>query len=104
MPDPKDAVIGIFGASRALPRLLLVFGGLIFAQAASFPASTDDKIVERYARAGRLAILPFWGFLATTLMSVFWLVFPNHCTSNSPASAPEAPKMPITASFGSGMR
>jgi hypothetical protein len=79
MPDPKDVAIGILGASGALAGLLLVFGGLIFAQAASFPASTDDKVTERYEKAGKLAILPFWGFLATTLMSVLWLVFPNHC-------------------------
>ena len=79
MPEAKDVVIGILGASGALAGLLLVFGGLIFAQAASFPASTDDKITERYTRAGKLAVLPFWGFLATTLMSVLWLIFPNHC-------------------------
>lgn len=79
MPEPKDVVIGILGASGALAGLLLVFGGFIFAQAASFPASTDDKVTERYTRAGKLAILPFWGFLTTTVLSVFWLLFPSHC-------------------------
>lgn len=79
MPEPKDVVIGILGASGALAGLLLVFGGFIFAQAASFPPTTANKIIERYANAGRRAILPFWGFLATTLSSVAWLVFPQHC-------------------------
>jgi hypothetical protein len=79
MPEAKDILIGILGASGALAGLLLVFGGFIFAQAASFPASTADKITERYTKAGKLAILPFWGFLITTLTSVFWLLFPSHC-------------------------
>jgi hypothetical protein len=54
MPEPKDVVIGILGASGALAGLLLVFGGFIFAQAASFPASTDDKITERHWRLGEV--------------------------------------------------
>ena len=29
MPDPKDVIIAIFGASAALPGLLLVFSGFI---------------------------------------------------------------------------
>jgi hypothetical protein len=29
VPDPKDAIIAIFGASAALPGLLLVFSGFI---------------------------------------------------------------------------
>jgi hypothetical protein len=79
MPEPKDVVIGILGASGALAGLLLVFGGFIFAQAASFPSSTDDKIIARYTKAGRLAIIPFWGFLITTLLSLAWLLHPNGC-------------------------
>jgi hypothetical protein len=69
MPEAKDVIIGILGASGALAGLLLVFGGFIFAQAASFPSSTDDKITARYTKAARLAIFPFWGFLTTTLLS-----------------------------------
>jgi hypothetical protein len=79
MPEAKDTVIGILGASGALAGLLLVFGGFIFAQAASFPSSTDDKIIARYTRAGRLAIFPFWGFLVTTLLSLAWLLHQNGC-------------------------
>jgi hypothetical protein len=79
MPEPKDVVIGILGASGALAGLLLVFSGFIFAQAASFPSDTSNKIIGRYTKAGRLGILPFWGFLLTTLMAVSWLSFPTHC-------------------------
>ncbi|HKM81922.1 MAG TPA: hypothetical protein VJY15_13295 [Candidatus Acidoferrum sp.] len=79
MPEAKDVIIGILGASGALAGLLLVFGGFIFAQAASFPSSTDDKITARYTKAGRLAIFPFWGFLITTLLSLAWLLHPNSC-------------------------
>jgi hypothetical protein len=74
MVERKDVVLGILAASGALAGLLLVFGGFIFAQAASFPSSTDDQTIGRYTRAGRLAIFPFWGFLVTTLLSVLWLL------------------------------
>ena len=79
MPEPKDVVLGILGASGGLAGLLLVFSGFIFGQASSFPASTSDKIVARYTKAARLAILPFCGFLVTTLMSLSWLIHPNPC-------------------------
>jgi hypothetical protein len=74
--EPKDLILGILGASGALAGLLLVFGGFIFSQAASFPSSTDDQIIGKYTKAGRLAIFPFWGFLITTLLSVTWLLHP----------------------------
>src|SRR2546427_457828 len=79
MVEPKDVVLGILGASGALAGLLLVFGGFIFSQAASFPSSTDDKIISKYTRAGRLAIYPFWGFLTTTLLSIVWLLHQSTC-------------------------
>ena len=78
MVEHKDVVIGILGASGALAGLILVFGGFIFSQAASFPPSTDDKVIEKYTKAGRWAIYPFWGFLVTTLLSILWML----CQSN----------------------
>src|SRR5690348_12866779 len=77
MADPKDVILGILGASGALAGLLLVFSGFIFAQAASFPATTDDTLLARYAKAGRLGIFPFLGFLITTLLCIAWLLRPN---------------------------
>jgi hypothetical protein len=79
MVEPKDVVVGILGASGALAGLLLVFGGFIFSQAASFPSSTDDQIIRKYTKAGRLAIFPFWGFLITTLLSIAWLLHQSTC-------------------------
>ena len=72
-------VIGILGASGALAGLILVFGGFIFSQAASFPSTTADEIIERYTKAGRWAIYPLWGFLITTLLSTGWMVYPSNC-------------------------
>lgn len=79
MPEPKDVIIGILGASGALAGLLLIFGGFVFSQAASFPAETDDKIIARYTKAGRLAVYPFLGFLVTTILTVIWLLHPSRC-------------------------
>ncbi len=71
--------MGILGASGTLAGLLLVFGGFIFSQAASFPSSTDDQIIGKYTKAGRLAIYPFWGFLITTLLAIGWLLHQSIC-------------------------
>jgi hypothetical protein len=76
MENAKDVMIGILGASGAFAGLLLVFSGFIFAQAASFPSSTPDEVTDKYTRAGKIAIIPFWGFLITTLLSLIWLVHP----------------------------
>ena len=79
MVERKDVILGILGASVALAGLILVFGGFIFAQAASFPSTTDDKIIKRYTTAGRLALLPFWTSLVTTLLSMLWLLHQSPC-------------------------
>jgi len=79
MVERKDVVLGILGASGALAGLILVFGGFIFSQAASFPSSTSDEIIGKYTRAGRLAIYPFWGFLSTTLLSIGWMLWQSNC-------------------------
>jgi hypothetical protein len=76
MENAKDVMLGVLGASGAFAGLLLVFTGFIFAQAASFPSQTDDSIIGKYTKAGRLALIPFWGFLVTTILSVIWLIFP----------------------------
>ena len=79
MVEDKDVIIGILGASGALAGLILVFGGFIFSQAASFPSSTDDKVIAKYTQAGRWAIYPFWGFLITTVLSICWMLRPSDC-------------------------
>ncbi len=76
MENAKDVMVGVLGASGAFAGLLLVFSGFIFAQAASFPSEIDNKVTKKYIKAGRLAIYPFLGFLATTLLSLIWLLHP----------------------------
>jgi hypothetical protein len=68
-------MLAIFGASGAFAGLLLVFAGFVFAQAASFPSGTDPEITGRYTKAARAALLPFAGFLITTLLSLASLLW-----------------------------
>jgi hypothetical protein len=77
MVEQKDAVIAIFGASGTFGGLLLVFSGLIFSQAASFPAGTVDGIKRPFVSAAKFAIYAFCGFLLTTLLALAWLLHPN---------------------------
>ncbi len=79
MVEHKDVVLGILGASSAFAGLLLVFSGLVFTQAASFPPETNNKITNKVRRAARLGIFPFWGFLATTTLSFAWLLRQSDC-------------------------
>jgi hypothetical protein len=79
MGNAKDVMLGILGASGTFAALLLVYSGFIFAQAASFPSTTGDKLLKKYTRAGRLALLPFWVFLVSGVMSTIWLIHPQHC-------------------------
>ena len=80
MPEPKDVIIGILGASGALAGLLLIFGGFVFSQAASFPAeTTDNKIIRRYTTAAKLVVWPFLGLLLDTILAVIWLLRPSVC-------------------------
>lgn len=78
MPDPKDAMIGILGASGTLAGLLLIFSGFLFSDALSYPSSTADTIIQKVKKSAQLAVFPFCGFLLTTILSTLWLVYPNH--------------------------
>jgi hypothetical protein len=77
LPEAKDVIIGIFGASGALAGLLLIFSGFLFGEAASLPRTTDDAILDKLKRSARIAIAPFCGFLVTTLLSIIWMIHPN---------------------------
>jgi hypothetical protein len=79
MPEPKDAIIGILGASVALAGLILVFSGLLYTQSAAFPRdTTDDIVIDRFKRAARLAFWPFLLWLLDAAASVSWLLCPTH--------------------------
>ena|SRR5579862_1876990 len=77
MPEHKDVITAILGASVGLAGLLLVFSGFIFSQAASFPSETQNEIVNKYSTAARWAIYPFIGFLVLTILLVVWMIRPN---------------------------
>jgi len=79
MPDyAKDLMLGVLGASVGLGGLLLVFCGLLFAQAASFPpATTDDVKINKYRNAGRLGLWPFLGATLDSLLVVVWFFCQN---------------------------
>jgi hypothetical protein len=71
-------MLGVLGASVGLGGLLLVFCGLVFAQAASFPpATTDDVKIEKYKNAGRLGLWPFLGAILNALAVVAWFFCPG---------------------------
>jgi hypothetical protein len=78
MPEPKDVIIGILGASVGLAGLLLVFSGFVLSQAAGFPNTTDNKITKRYEKAGKIGVWPFLLALIVSFLSFFWLLHP--CT------------------------
>lgn len=78
MAEPKDIIMSILGAAVGLAGLLLVFSGFIFAQAASFPTETPDRITSKYIMAARIAIyLPFLGFLLNTILCLAWMLCPS---------------------------
>ena len=78
MPEPKDAIIGILGASVGLAGLILVFSGLLYTQSAAFPRdTTDDVVINRFKRAAQLAFLPFLLWLADAGASLAWLLCPT---------------------------
>jgi hypothetical protein len=77
----KDVMLGILGASVGLAGLLLIFSGYVFAQAAAFPpATTDDRIINKFRNAGRFGLWPFLLALANAVISTVWLVHPSCLT------------------------
>jgi hypothetical protein len=81
MPEyAKDAIIGVLGTSVTLAGLLLVFSGFLFAQAASFPpATTDDRIINKFRNAGRFGLFPFLLCLLAAILSLIWFIHPAGC-------------------------
>lgn len=79
MENAKDVMLGVLGASGTFAALLLVYSGFVFAQAASFPSTTSNTILKQYKKAGTLALLPFWAFLVSGILSTIWLIHPQRC-------------------------
>jgi hypothetical protein len=76
--NAKDVMVTVLVASVALSGLLLVFAGLLFSQAAAFPRdTTDDDVIDRFRRIGRLALWPFLLSLCIAGLCLWWLLCPN---------------------------
>jgi len=76
VPEQKDTVIAIFGASVALAGLLLVFCGFLFGRADNLPSSTGDSTIEKYRKAGKAGVFPFLATLLVAALSLTWLLCP----------------------------
>jgi hypothetical protein len=69
VPEPKDTVAAILGASAALAGLLLVFVGFVYARAEGYSSRRGD-IFKYVAKFGAL---PFLLALACTWLSAEWM-------------------------------
>ena len=70
-------MLAVLGASVGLAGLLLVFAGFVFSQAASFPPTTDDAIIEKFERAGRFGVWPFLLAILIAITSFTWFLWPS---------------------------
>jgi hypothetical protein len=78
LPEQKDIVSAVIGASSSLAGLLLVFCGFLFAQASSFPpATTDDAVIEKYRNTARAGLWPFLISLAIAAIGAAWMLWPS---------------------------
>ncbi len=73
----KDVVIALLGAAVGVAGLLLVVSGFVFSQASSFPGTTDDELLDRYERAGKLGLVPFTLALVDAGFCLGWFEFPS---------------------------
>jgi hypothetical protein len=75
--DPKDVIIAVVGSSVAISGLLLIFCGFLFAQAASFPSSTSDGLIDKFRRAARFGLIPLLGALLDAGFAFRWMLSPD---------------------------
>ena len=69
MPEPKDTITAVLGASTALAGLLLVFVGFVYAHGESFKTRTGDK----FKIVAKLGMVPFLISLASVWAGLEWL-------------------------------
>jgi hypothetical protein len=74
MIEPKDVVLGIFGAAAALGGLVLVFLGIIIAAYQSYPGGVPAPVVRPYRIGGGALLATFALSLVTVAACVVWLV------------------------------
>ena len=69
MPEPKDTVAAILGASAALAGLLLIFVGFVYARGEGFSSKRGDA----FKVVAKLGVIPFLIALACAWLSIEWL-------------------------------
>ena len=79
LPEPKDVILAVLGASVSIAGLLLVFCGFLFSQAAIFPSVTADATIQKFRRGGRFGVIPLLSALIVAGTSFAWLLSPNVC-------------------------
>ena len=72
----KEIIGAILGASSSLASILLVFVGFLMSRADSFPSSTPDDIIKRYANLAKGGVPLVLGCLALMFTSFLWLLDP----------------------------
>ena len=70
MPEQKDTIAAILGASAALAGLLLVFVGFVYARGESYETKRGDK----FKLIAKFGVVPFLVALACTLSSAEWML------------------------------
>jgi hypothetical protein len=76
----KDVAIALLGSAVGIAGLLLVVAGMVFAQANSFPPeTTEESLLARYEKAGKLGLIPFLTALIEAGASLWWLVHHSDC-------------------------
>lgn len=79
MPEQKDVMSAILGASVSIAGLLLVFSGFLFAQAAVLPSTTSDRTINKFRTGGKVGMIPFLISLFVAGGSLTWLLQPIPC-------------------------
>lgn len=68
-------MLAVLAGSVSLAGLLLIFAGLLFAQAAAFPKdTTPDDLIDRFRNAGRSVLWPFLLSLLIAALCLAWLL------------------------------
>lgn len=71
MPEHKDTIAAILGASAALAGLLLIFMGFVYARGETYSTRRGDK----FRITAKIGIVPFVLSLACTWMSTEWMLW-----------------------------
>lgn len=77
VPSDRAVVTAVFGAASGLAGLLLVFLGIVVSTFQSYSSAVPAAATAPYRRAGRMIMGAFLLGLATTALSLAWLLSPS---------------------------